>query len=75
MAGKAIEPHRPDNAAWDRALRPKRCKFADNRALARVVADKLRLLWSPEGLTLVGWADTTHLQAAEGNDALDERHA
>ena len=34
-----------------------------------------RLLWSPEGLTLVGWADTTHLQAAEGNDALDERHA
>jgi probable phosphoglycerate mutase len=28
-----------------------------------------RLLWSPEGLSLVGWADTRHLQ--EG--ALDER--
>ncbi len=28
-----------------------------------------RLLWSPEGLSLVGWADTTHLQ----EDALDER--
>jgi probable phosphoglycerate mutase len=28
-----------------------------------------RLLWSPEGLSLVGWADTTHLQ----EDNLDER--
>ena len=28
-----------------------------------------RLLWSPEGLSLVGWADTTHLQ----EDSLDER--
>ena len=27
-----------------------------------------RLLWSPEGLSLVGWADTTHLQ----EDNLDE---
>ena len=34
-----------DNAAWDRALRPKRCKLAEDRALARIVADKLRLLW------------------------------
>ena len=28
-----------------------------------------RLLWTPEGLSLVGWADTSHLQAG----ALDER--
>lgn len=28
-----------------------------------------RLLWSPEGLNLVGWADTAHLQ----EDSLDER--
>ena len=27
-----------------------------------------RLLWTPEGFTLVGWADTAHLD----NDALDE---
>ena len=27
-----------------------------------------RLLWTPEGFTLVGWADTQHL----GNDVLDE---
>ncbi len=33
-----------------------------------------RLLWSPEGLSLVGWADTTHLQTFP-NPALDERHA
>ncbi|MCW5654191.1 histidine phosphatase family protein [Hydrogenophaga sp.] len=30
-----------------------------------------RLLWSPEGLSLVGWADTQHLQTESGS-ALDE---
>jgi len=47
-----------DNAAWDRALRPKRCKLAENRALARIVSDKLRLLWSPE--QIAGWLKHTH---------------
>jgi IS30 family transposase len=42
-----------DGAAWDRALRPKCCKLVRNRALARIVADKLRLLWSPE--QIAGW--------------------
>jgi FixJ family two-component response regulator len=37
-----------DEAAWDRARRPKTCKLARNRSMARVVADKLRLQWSPE---------------------------
>jgi probable phosphoglycerate mutase len=32
-----------------------------------------RLLWSPEGLSLVGWADTRHLQAED--DRLDETTA
>jgi probable phosphoglycerate mutase len=31
-----------------------------------------RLLWTPEGLTLVGWADTRHL---EDDEALDETSA
>lgn len=31
-----------------------------------------RLLWTPEGLTLVGWADTRHL---DDNEALDEPSA
>ena len=47
-----------DSAAWARALRPKRCKLAENRALASVVADKLRLLWSPE--QIAGWLKHTY---------------
>jgi IS30 family transposase len=47
-----------DSAAWARALRPKRCKLAKNRALASVVADKLRLLWSPE--QIAGWLKHTY---------------
>ena len=47
-----------DSAAWDRALRPKRCKLAENRALASVVAHKLRLLWSPE--QIAGWLKHTY---------------
>src|SRR5262249_7157552 len=47
-----------DHAAWDRALRPKRCKLAQDRALARIVADKLRLLWSPQ--QIAGWLKHTY---------------
>ena len=47
-----------DSAAWDRALRPKLCKLAENRALARIVTDKLRLLWSPEQID--GWLKHTY---------------
>jgi IS30 family transposase len=42
-----------DQAAWDRAQRPKRCKLADNPILARIVASKLQLQWSPE--QIAGW--------------------
>jgi IS30 family transposase len=42
-----------DGAAWTRALRPKCCKLATDRALAKVVTDKLRLSWSPE--QIAGW--------------------
>jgi IS30 family transposase len=42
-----------DSAAWDRALRPKCCKLASNRALAKIVTDKLRLQWSSE--QIAGW--------------------
>lgn len=47
-----------DLAAWDRAHRPKRCKLAENRALARIVAKKLRKLWSPE--QIAGWLKRTY---------------
>jgi IS30 family transposase len=46
-----------DQAAWDRAHRPKRCKLAENRALARIVAKKLKQLWSPE--QIAGWLKRT----------------
>src|SRR6185436_19033663 len=47
-----------DRAAWDRTLRPKCCKLASNRALAQIVTDKLRLLWSPE--QIAGWLKHAH---------------
>ena len=47
-----------DRAAWDRAERPKRCKLAQNRALARRVAEKLRLQWSP--VQVAGWLKRTY---------------
>jgi len=39
--------HQADQAAWDRARRPKRCKLARNRPLATTVAKLLRQRWSP----------------------------
>jgi len=42
-----------DEAAWDRARRPKTCKLMRNEALARVVAKQLQLQWSPE--QIAGW--------------------
>ncbi len=47
-----------DQATWDRALRPKTCKLVENRALARIVARKLRGLWSPE--QIAGWLKRTY---------------
>ena len=47
-----------DQAAWDRAQRPKTCKLAENRPLARIVTDKLQLQWSPE--QIAGWLKHTH---------------
>jgi IS30 family transposase len=42
-----------DQAAWDRARRPKSCRLVQNRALARIVGEKLQLEWSPE--QIAGW--------------------
>ena len=42
-----------EQAAWDRARRPKPAKLAVNRALAGIVAGKLRQWWSPE--EIAGW--------------------
>jgi len=47
-----------DEAAWDRARRPKQCRLRENRPLARMVAEKLRTLWSPE--QIAGWLKHTY---------------
>lgn len=47
-----------DQAAWDRAHRPKVCKLAQNRALAQIVTSKLQALWSPE--QIAGWLKHTY---------------
>jgi IS30 family transposase len=47
-----------DQAAWDRARRPKVCKLVQNRALAHLVASKLYRAWSPE--QIAGWLKRTY---------------
>jgi IS30 family transposase len=47
-----------DQAAWDRAHRPKLCKLVQKRPLAHLVASKLRLEWSPE--QIAGWLKRTY---------------
>lgn len=42
-----------DQAAWERARRPKECKLARCPKLRRIVAEKLQLAWSPE--QIAGW--------------------
>jgi transposase-like protein len=42
-----------DQAAWNRALRPKQCKLACQPSLSRAVSAKLRRKWSPE--QIAGW--------------------
>jgi IS30 family transposase len=50
---KHYRASRADQAAWDRAHRPKPCKLATHPALRRIVARKLRCNWSPE--QIAGW--------------------
>jgi len=45
--------NRADKMAWDRAHRPKTCKLVKHRPLARIVAKKLQLEWSPQ--QIAGW--------------------
>jgi IS30 family transposase len=47
-----------DQSAWDRGRRPKTSRLAENRTLARIVAGKLQLQWSPE--QVAGWLKRTY---------------
>jgi len=57
-----------DQATWERAHRPKICKLADKPALARIVASKLQLQWSPE--QIAGWLK----QAYPGDEGYQVSH-
>jgi IS30 family transposase len=49
-----------DQAAWDKACRPKSCKLADNSELCRIVAAKLQSNWSPQ--QIAGWLKRAYPQ-------------
>lgn len=49
---------RADQRAWDCARRPKPCKLAQHRTLARLVATKLQQQWAPE--QIAGWLKRTY---------------
>ena len=49
----AYRASQADEAAWARARRPKPCKLATHRGLARWVAARLRLHWAPQ--QIAGW--------------------
>jgi len=50
--------NKADQAAWDRAHRPKTCKLVENPALSLIVAHKLKQRWSPE--QIAGWLKRTY---------------
>ncbi len=47
-----------DQAAWDRARRPKPCKLADRLALCHTISQKLERKWSPQ--QIAGWLKREH---------------
>src|SRR5438445_698657 len=61
-----------EQAAWDRARRPKTCKLAKNRTLAHIVADKLQVQWSPE--QIAGWVQRTAAGVASYQVSSEDSH-
>ncbi|SAL05548.1 transposase [Caballeronia calidae] len=57
-----------DELAWQRALRPTACKLVATPALAKLVAAKLRLEWSPQ--QIAGWLKRTW----PGNEGFNVSH-
>ena len=47
-----------DQAAWERAHRPKSCKLATSPFLCRTITQKLQLHWSPQ--QIAGWLKRTY---------------
>lgn len=47
-----------DAAAWERALRPKKCRLSKSAKLRSIVSRKLQLDWSPQ--QIAGWLKLQH---------------
>ena len=58
---RSYRASKADKVAWDRGQRPKTCKLAQYPALARMVAEKLQLEWSPR--QIAGWLKRTYPDA------------
>ena len=50
-----------EQAAWERALRPKPCKLAGNYRLIRIIEKKLTLHWSPQQIAASSTRNTKRL--------------
>ncbi|MDC7827460.1 IS30 family transposase [Pseudomonas sp. BLCC-B13] len=59
---RSYRANEAEQAAWDRAHRPKLCKLAQCPKLAQLVAEKLQIQWSPE--QIAGWLKRTCPDAA-----------
>ena len=55
---KGYRAAQADEAAWDRARRPKKCRLAESAKLRAIVAMKLQLDWSPQ--QIAGWLKLTY---------------
>ncbi|MFV3371954.1 IS30 family transposase [Pseudomonas sp. NY15435] len=60
---RSYRANQADQAAWDRARRPKLCKLAQSPKLAQLVAEKLQIQWSPE--QIAGWLKRTYPDVAD----------
>jgi IS30 family transposase len=65
---KRYRANHADEAAWDRARRPKPCKLVGNLQLQRIIASKLQCHWSPDQIS--GWLKKAHA----GNERLQVSH-
>jgi IS30 family transposase len=55
---RSYRANKAEQAAWDRAHRPKTCKLVEKPALTRIVVEKLQLEWSPD--QIAGWLKSTY---------------
>ena len=65
---KRYRAHTADQAAWDRAKRPKPCKLLTHKSLSLIVAKKLKAHWSPQ--QIAGWLKKTY----PGNEGSQVSH-